>query len=298
MNTLKIHHFEAFSKQPDKGNPAGIILNGDNLTATQMQEAALTVGFNEIAFPLKSDVADLRIRYFSPKREMNLCGHAKIATLYALKTKGLLPEKEVLSIETKAGILPVSITSTSENDWLITMTQSPAEFKPFNGSRKALAQAIGINVSEIDGSFPLLYGSTGSWTLLVPIRQLESFERMEPRNKVFPALLEEFPEASIHPFCLETIDPSSDMHGRHFSSPGTGSVEDSVTGTASGAMGAYFAHYVLKSFSEPRIVVVEQGQEIGKDGRVYVDVSKSSENYAVTISGEAVFVKDFDVLIG
>ncbi|MCC5894120.1 MAG: PhzF family phenazine biosynthesis protein [Alkalibacterium sp.] len=297
MNSQKIYHYDAFSKQPDKGNPAGIVLNGDHLTTSQMQNAAFKVGFNETAFPLKSDVADIRIRYFSPKREMDLCGHATIAALYALKTNGLLPEKESLTIETKAGILPVTIASTPDNDWTVRLSQSPAQFKPFDGSIKAIARAIGLEESEIDQSLPALYGNTGSWTLLVPVKRLASFDRMNPRTKDFPDLLEAYPNASIHPFCLETSDPSSDMHGRHFSSPSTGSVEDSVTGTASGAMGAYYCKYIADSYPGSRKLVVEQGHEMGKDGRVYVAVSKNRDTYDVTIAGQAIFVKEFDVQI-
>ena len=80
------------------------------------------------------------------------------------------------------------------------------------------------------------------------------------------------PKASIHPFCLETYDSDSDMHARHFSSPSSGTIEDAVTGTASGVMGAYFAKYITRDFEESLNLVVEQGQEIGKNGRVMVRV--------------------------
>lgn len=48
-----------------------------------MQVTAFQVGFNETAFPMKSEVADLRIRFFTPGHEINLCGHATMATLFA-----------------------------------------------------------------------------------------------------------------------------------------------------------------------------------------------------------------------
>ncbi|MER2063689.1 MAG: PhzF family phenazine biosynthesis isomerase, partial [Alkalibacterium sp.] len=222
---------------------------------------------------------------------------ATVAALYALKTKGLLPEKERLTIETKAGILPVRIHSATENNWQITMTQKPASFEPFNGSRERIAQVIGLNVSDIDGSFPLLYGSTGSWTLLVPVKGLSPFKRMHSFNDQFPEVLERFPDASIHPFCQETIHSANDLHGRHFSSPGTGSIEDPVTGTASGVMGAYFAKFMADEISDSYKIAVEQGQEIGKDGRVYVDVSRQGDNLSVTITGEAVYVKTLNLKV-
>jgi len=72
VKSVKVYHYDAFSKEPNKGNPAGVVLDGDELTDVQMQEIALKVGFNETSFPVKSEVADLRIRYFTPGHEMNL----------------------------------------------------------------------------------------------------------------------------------------------------------------------------------------------------------------------------------
>lgn len=294
MKSVTVYQYDAFSKEPNKGNPAGVILNGEDLTEKEMQLTAFLVGFNETAVSMKSDKADLRIRFFSPKKEMDLCGHATIATLYAMKTEDLLHDKESLTIETKAGVLTVSITQASGNDWRISLKQASPQFEVFNGPRKSIAQAIGLTESDIDETLPLLYGSTGSWTLLVPIKGLEPFKRMTPDNKLFPDILEQFPDASIHPFCMETLHAESDMHGRHFSSPGTGSIEDPVTGTASGVMGAYYARYITKNHTDTYHLVIEQGQEIDKDGRVFVDISRQEDTFTVTISGEAVYVKEFN----
>jgi PhzF family phenazine biosynthesis protein len=84
VKSVKVYHYDAFSKEPNKGNPAGVVLNGDDLTDKEMQEIAFKVGFNETAFPVKSDVADLRLRFFTPGHAMNLCGHATMATIYTL----------------------------------------------------------------------------------------------------------------------------------------------------------------------------------------------------------------------
>ncbi len=111
------------------------------------------------------------------------------------------------------------------------MTQAPSQFIPFAGDRAAIAQAIGLDVSDLDTSLPIVYGSTGIWTLILPVRGLDAMRRMQPQNALFPALLTEQPRASIHPICFETVDPTANMHARHFSSPYAGTVEDPVTGT-------------------------------------------------------------------
>lgn len=298
MKLVKVYHYDAFSIEPNKGNPAGVILNGDDLTDEEMQEVARKVGFNETAFSVKSTIADLRLRFFTPGHEMNLCGHATMATVYALKTKGLLGDKTDFTIETKAGVLQIKIDATTDNETYITMKQAPPQFKDFKGSKEDLANSIGINKEDIEDELPILYGSTGTWTLLIPIKTLDTFKKMKPNNKIFPTILKELPKASIHPFCLETYDSDADMHARHFSSPFSGTIEDAVTGTASGVMGAYFTKYIKRDFEESLNLVVEQGQEMGKNGRVKVRVTNNKENYVIEITGNAVFVKEFDVLLG
>jgi len=297
MKSIKVYHYDAFSTEPNKGNPAGVVLNGDELTDDEMQEIAYKVGFNETAYAVKSEVADLKIRYFTPGHEMNLCGHGTIATIYALITKGLLGEKTDLTIETKAGILPIKIISKTESEICITMKQAPPKFVEFNGSKKDLANSIGLEESDIHNDLPIVYGSTGTWTLLIPIKDLNSFKKMQPNNKDFPVILKEMPKVSVHPFCMATYNSDADMHARHFSSPYSGTIEDAVTGTASGVMGAYYAKYIDDAFTEPLNLVIEQGQEIGKNGRVIVQISKNRDTLDIEITGTAVYVNDFDISI-
>lgn len=292
MKSIKVYHYDAFSKKPNKGNPAGVVLNGDDLTETEMQDVAFKVGFNETAFPIASDRADLRIRYFSPKQEMELCGHATMATIYALKTNGWLENKTELTIETNAGVLPIRITKNEQKEIHITMKQALPQFKKFEGSRYDLAKAIGIEEVDFDDELPIMYGSTGAWTLLIPIKSLDIFNKMEPNNKVFSSILNEIPNASVHPFCLESYYEEADMHGRHFSSTFSGTIEDPVTGTASGVMGAYFAKYIKKESDMPINLIVEQGQEMNKDGQMIVNVAENNE---IEITGNAVYVEEIDI---
>lgn len=283
-----VYHYDAFSTTPGKGNPAGVVLDGEGHTEAQMQEIARQVGFNETAFPMASDVADIRIRFFTPGHEINLCGHATMATLYAMKTHGLLGARDELTMETRAGILPIKIV-TEEGKVTITMKQAAPQFVPFLGNAEALARSIGLEHDDLESQLPIVYGSTGTWTLLIPIKKLQAFKCMRPDNTCFPNVLEEMPHTSLHPFCLETIDSTAHMHARHFSSPYSGTVEDPITGTASGVMGAYYATYIMPGSSRYQLVV-EQGQEIGRDGRVEVIVDRNDGGLEVAIRGTAVYV--------
>lgn len=301
MTVVNVLHYDAFSPIPGKGNPAGIVLDADELTDEQMQQIAARVGFNETTFVCRSKRADAKLRYFTPGHEMNLCGHATMASLYALYTRNLL-DKEEASIETRAGILPVELRHESdpsgEQDYLVMrMRQGSPEFVPFEGDEEALLASIGLTAADRDERYPIVYGSTGIWTLLLPIRDLEAFSRMMPHNAEFPGVLKQNPRASLHPFCLDTFDPAARMHARHFSSPYSGTVEDPVTGTATGVMGAYALTY-LEPEAPHATFVVEQGLEMGRSGRAKVEAQRlENGEMEIKVSGRAVYVGELAIEI-
>lgn len=296
MRTIQVYHYEAFSSIPGKGNPAGVVLDADDLTEAAMQQIAHAVGFNETVFVLNAETADVRLRYFTPGHEINLCGHATMAAMYGLKTRGLLEKKDAVTIETNVGILPIQFEQ-QDGAWVMEMKQDQPRFVPFQGDVEKLAEAIHLTTDDLDLSMPIVYGSTGTWTLLIPIRHLSAFAKMEPNSSQFPSILVENPKSSLHPFCLETRDSDAMMHARHFSSPYSGTTEDPVTGTASGVMGAFYLTYVDQDTHEVDFIV-EQGHEIGRDGKVQVNVSREQDGMDVRIKGTAVYVREMTVEIG
>ncbi|USK92909.1 PhzF family phenazine biosynthesis protein [Rossellomorea marisflavi] len=287
--TILLYQYDAFTKEINKGNPAGIVLNADTIPETDMQNLAYKLGYNETTFVGHSSIADFKLRYFTPGQEMDLCGHGTIAAVQALEDKDLLNQKEKITIETRAGVLPIWLAR--RETLYITMQQNTAEFIEFTGDRSRLSQALGIEADELSDDLPIVFGSTGNWTLIVPVKSLESFLRMKPDNERFPSILTQMPKASIHPICSQTFNPNADLHGRHFSSPYSGTEEDPVTGTASGVMGAYYATYIHEGLTECSISV-EQGNEIGKSGMVGVTIKQNGPIQDVFICGTAVLVKE------
>ena len=81
---IRVLHYDAFTDRPGKGNPAGIVPNAGRFSDEQMLAAAAAVGFNETVFIMSSSVADMKLRYFTPGQEMDLCGHATVASLFML----------------------------------------------------------------------------------------------------------------------------------------------------------------------------------------------------------------------
>jgi|SRR5699024_2104891 len=85
------------------------------------------------------------------------------------------------------------------------MQQASPQFKEFTGSREDLAKSIGLNESDLHADLPILYGSTGTWTLLIPIKQLDAFKKMEPNNKQFPEILKKMPKSLFILFVLKRM---------------------------------------------------------------------------------------------
>lgn len=78
----QVYHVDAFTRTPFRGNSAGVVLNADGLSETQMQLIARELRHSETAFLLRSDDSDVRIRYFTPTVEVPICGHATVAAHY------------------------------------------------------------------------------------------------------------------------------------------------------------------------------------------------------------------------
>ncbi|MGC3982004.1 MAG: PhzF family phenazine biosynthesis protein [Steroidobacteraceae bacterium] len=296
---IRVQHWDAFTIQPGTGNPAGIVLAAQGLSDDDMQATAAAVGFNDTAFVLPSKHADFCIRYFAPRREVELCGHATIATFAALYHAGLLPQDKLrdgFTLETRAGILPIEVQVTDVAP-LIIMNQGVASFVEFNGDHQALANAMGIDARDFHPRLPIIYGSTGRWTLLVPVTDLRVMQAMRPAPEQFAAVLADMSGASIHPFCLQTHDPRAQPHARHFSSPASGILEDAVTGTASGVLGAYYRRFIAQdpSYNSDKPLVMEQGYEVDRPGSVQVWTQQRGEECLVRIAGHAVFVREMQM---
>jgi PhzF family phenazine biosynthesis protein len=292
----RVLHYDAFAPRPGMGNPAGVVLDAHDLSDAAMQAIARAVGFNETAFVLASTVAHLRLRYFTPGHEVDLCGHATVGSFVALHQHGRLPGggfPRRLTLETGAGLLPVTVELSGAGEPVVIMAQAPAQFETFEGDRASLARVLGIEPDDLRADLPILYGSTGLWTLVVPVQGLDAMRRMKPLTAEFPSVLTGRPGASIHPFCLETIHPDVHLHARHFSSPRSGTVEDPVTGTASGVLGAYRHEFI--EADPPTPLLIEQGQEIGRDGRVQVWVERRDGRCHARVAGTGCFVRELAI---
>lgn len=263
----------AFTNKPFKGNPAGVVLEADLLNEKQMQRIAADLKCSETAFLMKSEKADYKLRYFTPIREVDLCGHATIATFYTMFKEGRLKEKEI-KVETKAGIIGIEIEDK------IYMEQLEPVFKEVEINKEEIAESLGIEENKIE-DLPIEAVSTGLFSLNVPIKDLETMQKMKPKFNKIKEICLKLGVGSFFAFTFETIDKSCFIHARCFT-PLYGVNEDPVTGTANAALAAYLKKNDLLEKNEYK---AEQGYEVGREGTVWVKI-----NDKIKIGGEAYIV--------
>lgn len=272
MDTRRALLVDAFTEEPLSGNPAGLVPEAAGLTDAQMQAVAAELGASETAFLRPDDDADRRIRYFTPTTEVDLCGHATVASHAFLHAEGDLdPGTHTLS--TNVGVLEIEV----EPDGRVWMTQADPEVRAIDGDadgdvdRDRVAEALGIDEEALDiEGLPLAYASTGLPFLVVPVRLLSDLGDAEPDLGAVESISEAIGSVGIYAFTFDTLEGDSTLHGRMWA-PAAGVPEDPVTGTASGAVGAYLREFDAFE-SMPPEMAFEQGHFVDRPGRAFVRV--------------------------
>lgn len=287
---FRIYQVDSFTKERFTGNPAGVVANADRLTESMMQKIARELNNSETAFLFsgRGEEYDVHVRFFTPTKEVPICGHATIAAHYVRAMEKNIENAVVLQ-KTGAGILPVEIKRSGE-DIRIIMTQGEAVIgEPLDLKyQEEIRKALGVPKDKLRADCPIVIASTGHSKVMVGITDISLLHRLTPD---LAALSEISSHIDCNGFYVFTLHPGETtlVHGRMFA-PAIGIAEDPVTGNANGPLGAYLVHYGLcrKEETKFRFEAV-QGEAIDRTGKMEVLVEiAEGKPVKVKISGEAV----------
>ena len=104
---VALFQVDAFTSRPFTGNPAGVCLLETPVDTVWMQSVAAEMNLSETAFVLPGDPRGLR--WFTPTTEVDLCGHATLATAHVLWSEGIQSLADPLRFETRSGLLAASL---------------------------------------------------------------------------------------------------------------------------------------------------------------------------------------------
>jgi trans-2,3-dihydro-3-hydroxyanthranilate isomerase len=283
----RFYTLDVFTTTRFEGNPLAVITDGDGLSNDAMLAVAREMNLSETVFVQKptEDQALARLRIFTTREELKLAGHPVIGTWFLLAELGVVPAQEggvhVLQ-QTGAGVLPVEIRFKDGRPQRVTMTQTDATFRPATLNKKALASALGLSPKDFDPKLEPEFVSTGIYNLMVPLRNRGALGRVVMNMVELRKLLG---KNGTMAYCFTCGD-----NGKAFS---RGMLpwelyEDAATGSAAGALGAYFVKH--GRLSPAHTLNILQGVEMGRPSRIEVEVTQNGKKLVPRVSGAAVKV--------
>jgi PhzF family phenazine biosynthesis protein len=142
MNKIRLFQVDAFTEKQFKGNPAAVCLLYDEISKDTMQAIAAENNLSETAFVVK--VKDgFNLRWFTPTVEVDLCGHATLASAFILWQEGAIPEDETVRFYTRSGLL----TAVRKGDWI--ELDFPASFEKERSLPKEALVALNVKPVKV-----------------------------------------------------------------------------------------------------------------------------------------------------
>lgn len=291
---IKVYELNAFSEKLSGGNPAGVVLDAGGLTEEQMQSIAHEINLSETAFVEKVNEDYFNVRFFTPVCEVELCGHATIATFYLLAKEGYIKpgkdNKRKVYQETKAGKLEVELIFKDGNIDTVLMEQStPKRFESIKELER-LAKIMGVKVEDIGIEDKVVYPeiiSTGLKDIILPIKEKKLLDNLDIDMEDLAKYSEELNVVGLHAFYLPEINGEK-VYTRNFA-PAVGIDEESATGTSNGAL-----IYFLKSneFIQSNNIVAFQGEGMNRPSKIYCNIINDNDEYTVKVGGKGVIVSN------
>jgi PhzF family phenazine biosynthesis protein len=275
---MEILRYSAFTDRPDGGNPAGVVLNAQGLGDRDMLHIAEEVGFSETAFVFMSAAEGThRIRYFSPRAEVDFCGHATVATAVALAER---TAPGTMVFQTNAG--QVDVTTAADGPALrATLTSVPASSEPVPAQHlESALKALDWSEEDLDPSFPAHVAFAGNHHLMLAAATRQRLAQLDYDFEALEALSRALNWTTVHLFHRET---DTLFHARN-PFPLGGVVEDPATGAAAAAFGGYLR--AIKRVPASGAVTVLQGYDMGRPSRLTIRADLSDAR--ISVSGQAV----------
>lgn len=278
---VKVYKLSSFAKGSAGGNPAGVVLNADLFTEVQMQNLAKRIEYSETAFVSESELADFKVRFFTPNAEVDLCGHATIAAFSFMQQKKLI-KQGTYTQETKAGVLKINIKAST-----VYMQQTLPKFYEEIATEE-LVDCLGIAYTDFDLRMPIQAVSTGIKDILVPVKSYNILENLIPDMKRIEDISKRYEATGLHVFTLNDNSKSAAIC-RNFA-PLYGISEESATGTSNGALVCYLFKYGYLNTNHENIVI-EQGSFMNKPSTIKAVLKLEDMNIEeVWVGGEALII--------
>jgi PhzF family phenazine biosynthesis protein len=271
MPSVPLFQVDAFAAAPFAGNPAAVCLLDAPREAAWMQHVAREMNLSETAFLAPTASGDAFVlRWFTPTHEVDLCGHATLASAHVLWTEGRLAADAPAHFDTRSGRLTAS-PPEAEGGWIAM--DFPADAPVSAEAPRGLLDALGLTAADA------VYVGRSRFDVLVRMADAAAVRALRPD---LARLAEVDTRGVIVTAPAGEDDGAADFVSRFFA-PRVGVPEDPVTGSAHCALGPFWAQHLGR-----RALTGYQASTRG--GTVRVAVSEAPTSTRVTLAGRAVTV--------
>ena len=264
---MRYYVIDAFTNQPFGGNPAGVVLlDSDSFPEEKlMLQIAAELRYSETAFIRRHSDKEFTIRYFTPKTEVELCGHATIASFYLLFHEDLASGQCLC--HTPAGDLRI------EAGEKVMMQMAMPRIVATIENTEEIYKALGVN--DYYPAMPVQIAYSGLPDLMIPLPNVDTLQALNPDMEAIAAITKKYDAVSFHVFVF--ANDGYTAHVRDFA-PLYDIPEESATGTANAALSYYLqqngclgaeaecAFMQGEAMGRPSVVATQ----IRKDGTIYV----------------------------
>lgn len=287
----RVFQVNAFTRDKNGGNPAGVVLDADGLSDEEMRGIANTLKAPDTAFVFSPPSADhdARLRFLTPRHETTFVGHATIAAQYIrAKIDGKAAPRQRLL--TGMGLVEIDVLQV-DGDYRIGITQRAPILGPIfpEQHRPDVFRALGLSPGDIHPDLPLQLVAQKAPRLLIGVRSPEVLSSLKPD---FAGLKRLSPQVGAEGYFVFGLGPrtgSASTQSRLFC-PVMGIPEDPVSGNTHAMLGVYLVqHGVLVPENGIARFQGHQGAFVGRAGIVEVEVlCEGLTPRAVRILGDAV----------
>lgn len=304
MRAYRYHRIDVFTDRAFGGNPLAVFPVATRLDAQQMQAIAREMNLSETVFvlPPQKAGAAARLRIFTIDRELPLAGHPVVGAAFALAQTGVVETRQgrnEITLELGAGPLPVEIDMKDGKVQSVFMTQKPPKFGAEMRDARAIAAALSLPPESIDLEMmaPRVVDTGIPW-FCVPVKDMRALAAVRADHARCDEIARQVGTDLWHAFTLDTGDPDCAVRTRHVwwgrVTPG----EDPVTGSAIGCIASYLVGEGVLLAAPEAVMQVEQGQEVGRPGKVTARISASQGVVRrVQVGGSAVHVGNGEIWI-
>jgi len=270
---IKVPIVNAFVDGNVGGNPAGVVLDAQKYTHEQKQYIAAGVGFSETAFVSPSSIADYRLEFFTPTRQIAHCGHATIATFSYMKQLGRL-NRDQTSKETIDGRREILL----EGEYAFMEQLAPRYTDLSQADHCRAMAAIGLKASDILEEVQPSIVNTGNSFVVIALRNQADVKSIVPINAEIVSMSERHNLIGFYIFSPITMKKGRDAGARMFA-PRYGIDEEPATGMAAGPL-ACFLHDKL-NIQKDRFTI-EQGYLMPQPSPSVISVRLNKDNGSIS----------------